>query len=73
MEGVFVLLTNIPRSGKILRLAALRLSSLFRLPQTEANVKASKDDRSYMEGVFVFLGNMARSRILNSDILSKPM
>ena len=54
MEGVFVLLTNIPRSGKILRLAALRLSTLFRLPQPEAKVKASKDDRSYMEMEILF-------------------
>ena len=66
-------LTNIPHSGKILRLAALRLSTLVRLPQPEAKVKASKDDRSYMEGVFVLLANIPRLCILNSHILSRPM
>ena len=38
---------------KILRLAALRLVILFRLPHPEAKVKVSKGDRFYMEGVCV--------------------
>ena len=47
---------------KILRLAALRLLILFRLPQLEPKVKISKGDRSDLEGVLVFLANIPRSR-----------